>query len=210
MCCSQQPFHNDCVWSIVRPLSKNHTSSSFALQMKPLLNWTSSESLGFIRLAPKWWNLNSAWTSQSHRTHKALLSLLCHISQVGLFTYLILYRYTLHWQYSSKYLSQLLFSSSSSLDLLAEDSRTKPCTWFCPGIDLQYFWWFLSIQCLRAHLAALSKIPHASSSPINGCLSQDFVTTWLQFPYVLAPTSVISCYDQPVWSWCSKYQLLCL
>jgi hypothetical protein len=144
MCGSQQPVHHNGLWSILHPLSQIRYLVILHFKWSLSLSGPLQISLGFIKLGTKWQNLNSVGISQSHRMHEAFLSCLFHISQVGPYIFLSLNRYPLDWQCPSRYLDQFLFSSSSSLDLLAGDSQRKSCTCFYPGTDLQYFWWFLS------------------------------------------------------------------
>jgi hypothetical protein len=56
------------------------------LQMKDstFLNGAFLWSLGFMKWIPKWWYFNSASTSQSHRTCRAVYSLLWHLTCLSL------------------------------------------------------------------------------------------------------------------------------
>jgi hypothetical protein len=107
--------------------------------------------------------------------------------------------------------------------LLAENLPRILFTCLCPGIDCQYSWCFLHVQCMMTRPATLSKMPQASSGPINGCRSPFLPagqqSHYLQSLYVPTPTEIKHCCVQSVslgiggsprqaWNWSHNCQVL--
>lgn len=85
------------------------------------------------------------------------------------------------------FLSWLKFIFNDSLIFCQMVSEKNPIAYFCPCIDFQDFRWSLFIQTIMTCLPSLSELPHAVSSPVNGC-PNPVLATWAA---VLFPSTLI-------------------
>jgi hypothetical protein len=167
-----------------------------------LLTEISSKSPGFIKSQTRCLNLNVAKASRPQRTYETASDACLQLSHSGQSVSPSLSTCPFTWQCPVKTLSLFLTGFCSDWvipQLFYQRLLRKPLACLCPQMDCQYSLCFVFIQPIITPLATFADIPRASSEilyvDVKGLVwLTDQPLYFHQFPSVMAPTPVLSCY----------------